>query len=128
MDSQSTADVGRPSLYKPEYCQMLIDHMSSGLSFESFAGLIGVCRATVYNFEKNQEFLDAKRVAFEKNRLFWEKVGIEGMFMGGKENPFNATVWVFNMKNRFNWKDKTEVREDSKQEININIDQDDAEI
>ena len=108
MENQETAKVGRPSVYKPEYCQMLIDHMASGLSFESFAGLIGVCRATVYNFEKHPEFLDAKKIAFERNRLFWEKVGVEGMFMGGKDNPFNATVWVFNMKNRFNWSDKKE--------------------
>ena len=28
--------VGRPTKYKPEYCEMLIEHMSEGLSFESF--------------------------------------------------------------------------------------------
>jgi len=100
---------GRPTLYKPEYCQMLITHMSEGLSFESFAGLVSVSRQTIYDWEKaNPEFLDAKKLAMEKNRLFWEKVGVQGMFMGGKDNPFNSTVWIFNMKNRFNWSDKKE--------------------
>lgn len=91
---------------------MLIDHMAKGYSYESFAGLIGVCKQTIYSFEKYQEYLDSKKVAFEKNRLFWEKAGITGMFMGGKDNPFNSTVWVFNMKNRFNWSDKKETTHD----------------
>lgn len=41
-------------------------------------------------------------------RIWWERTGREGCFMGGKDNPFNATVWIFNMKNRFKWTDRTE--------------------
>jgi hypothetical protein len=101
---------GRPSEFKPEYCSELIKHMEEGLSFESFAGVVGCCKQTLYTWcENHPEFLDSKKKAFEKNRLFWEKVGVQGMFMGGNENPFNATVWIFNMKNRFNWRDKQEV-------------------
>lgn len=117
--------VGRPTKYKPEFCKMLIEHMEQGFSYESFAGLIGVCKQTIYSFEKHTEFLDSKKIAFEKNRLFWEKAGITGMFMGGKDNPFNSTVWVFNMKNRFNWSDKKETTHEvseqaSKLIINLN--------
>ena len=43
---------------------------------------------------------------------WWENVGQEGMFMGGKDNPFNATVYTFNMKNRFNWADRVENKTD----------------
>jgi len=100
---------GRPTLYDPKFCQMLIDHMAGGLSFESFAGVIGTCRDTLYNWAKEySEFFDAKKQGFAKNRLYWEKAGNAGMYMGGKENPFNATVWIFNMKNRFGWADRTE--------------------
>ena len=100
---------GRPTIYKPEYCQQLIEHMAQGLSFESFAGIIGTCTQTIYNWlDKHPEFLEAKKQAFAQNRVFWEKAGLNGMFMGGKDNPFNATVWVFNMKNRFGWADKKE--------------------
>ena len=100
---------GRPTKYEERFCEMLIDHMAEGLSYESFAGLVGVCKQTIYTWEtQHPMFLDAKRRGFEKNRLFWERAGLQGMFMGGKDNPFNATVWVFNMKNRFNWSDKTE--------------------
>lgn len=108
---------GRPTKYKEEYCQKLIEHMESGFSYESFAGLVGVSKQTIYDWEKvNPLFLDSKRIAFEKSRLFWERCGIEGMFMGGKENPFNSTVWIFNMKNRFNWRDKVESTHDLTEE------------
>ena len=30
--------VGRPTDYKKEYCELLIEHMAAGFSFESFAG------------------------------------------------------------------------------------------
>lgn len=101
--------VGRPTKYKPEYCEMLIEHMASGLSYDTFPAVANCSLAVLYDWEKRHpEFLEAKKEAFNRNRLFWEKVGIEGMFMGGKDNPFNATVWIFNMKNRFSWRDKVE--------------------
>ncbi|MCB0739208.1 MAG: hypothetical protein KDC92_16985 [Bacteroidetes bacterium] len=116
---------GRPTDYDPSYCERLIKHMESGLSYEAFAGELGVAKQTIYNWEKaHPEFLDAKRVGASKSQLFWEKAGVHGMFMGGKDNPFNATVWVFNMKNRFGWRDRVEqthsVSEETKKLV-INI-------
>jgi len=116
------AKVGRPTSYKQEYCEMLISHMEEGLSFEAFAGVLSVSKQTLYTWtEAHSEFMDAKRVATQKSRVFWERAGLQGMFMGGKEDPFNATVWVFNMKNRFNWRDRTEVKSEIKQEIKAEI-------
>ncbi len=98
--------VGRPTKYKQEFCQLLIDHMSTGLSFESFAAEIGVNRDSLYEWESvHAEFSDAKKEGISKNLLFWEKQGIAGLW-GNKENSFNSTVWIFNMKNRHKWRDK----------------------
>lgn len=100
--------VGRPSEYNPEYCDKLITHMSEGLSFESFAGTIGVSKQALYDWTKvHDEFLYAKEIGFEKSRLFWETAGINLAVKG----IGNATAFVFNMKNRFRgeWNDKTEV-------------------
>lgn len=115
--------IGRPSKYKPEYCQLLIEHMSTGLSFESFAAVIKVNRDTLYAWEKDYpEFSDAKKEAFEQNLLFWEKHGIDGLYntteYDEKGKPtssksINSTVWIFNMKNRHKWGDK-QVGEDDK--------------
>jgi hypothetical protein len=98
---------GRPTLYKPEYCQMLIDFMGQGYSFEAFAGHIGTCADQIYRWTKDQpDFLKAKKDGFAANRIFWEGKGIKGQNRG---KDFNATVWVFNMKNRFNWGDRIAV-------------------
>jgi len=101
--------VGRPTSYREEYCEKLIQHMAGGLSYECFGATIRVARATVYSWEARfPEFLDAKRLAFDQSLLYWESAGNAGMYMGGKDNPFSATIWNINMKNRFGWKDKVE--------------------
>lgn len=111
--------VGRPSKYKPEYCEQLLKHMSEGLSFESFAGVIEVSNKTLYAWaEQFPEFLHAKEIGTDKSRIFWESLGINHIInksdsestagMGGssKSRSLNASVWIFNMKNRFQWRDK----------------------
>jgi hypothetical protein len=111
------AKMGRPTKYEPIFCEMLIDHMSRGYSYESFAGKISTVRATLYNWEQiHSDFLDAKNVGVEKNLLFWEEQGIEGMHNQTIKDEdgmvvtksINATVWIFNMKNRHKWRDKSE--------------------
>jgi hypothetical protein len=99
--------MARPSDYTEAYCTQLITHMEEGLSFESFAGAIGVCKQTLYNWiEQYPEFLDAKKAGFEKSRLTWERIGLK-IAKNGEGNP---TAFIFNMKNRFKdeWKDKVE--------------------
>ena len=98
---------GRPTKYRPEYCEMIIEHMAEGLSKEAFAGVIGVHKETIYNWaEANPEFSDAIKTGEVKSRLFWEKLGMAG---ASGSDEFNATAWIFNMKNRFGWRDKQEI-------------------
>ena len=113
---------GRPTSYEERFCEMLIDHMAQGFSYESFAGLVGVSKQTIYDWEKaNPEFLDSKKIGVEKSRLFWETQGIEGIYNtetfeqdenGSRsvKKALNSSVWIFNMKNRFKdeWRDKQE--------------------
>ena len=95
---------GQPTLYKSEYCAHLIAHMASGLSFESFAAVIKVNQDTLHEWAKVQpEFSEAKKEAWSQNMLFWERIGLTGM--AGKMPGFNAAIWIFNMKNRFKWRD-----------------------
>ncbi len=117
--SEEKRPTGRPSKYKTEYCEQLIEHMASGLSFESFAGVIEVNVDTLHEWAKvHEEFSDAKRLAFAKNMAFWEKLGIEHIInktdseslgdgvSSSKSRSLNASVWIFNMKNRFKWRDR----------------------
>lgn len=110
---------GRPTDYKPEYCKKLIAHMTKGLSFESFAASIDSCKQTLYGWvDKFPEFLDAKRKGESKSLEWWEKAGQEGLWSeitydaNGKPESrkvLNATIWIFNMKNRHKWRDRHDV-------------------
>jgi len=112
---------GRPTDYREGYCDDLIEHMSSGLSFESFAGWCGCHVDTLYEWEKRHpEFSDAKKTAFEQNRLFWDRVAVDSLHDTTEYNEDgkpvsrkspNATMIIFNLKNRFpkQWRDRTEV-------------------
>ncbi len=111
--------LGRPTDYDPKYCAMLIEHMAGGLSYESFAGVIGKFRATLYNWEKaHPAFLDAKKEGSEKNLLYWETAGQKGLWEETEYNEqgkpiykkaLNSTVWIFSMKNRHKWRDRQEI-------------------
>jgi len=99
--------VGRPSKYQAKYCQMLIAHMEKGYSYTTFAATIRVNVDTLYAWEeKHKEFSEAKRDGFAQAEFYWEKMGISGA-TGGLPG-FNASTWIFNMKNRFKWRDKIE--------------------
>jgi hypothetical protein len=103
-DNESKKPVGRPLLYDPKLCQEMIDFCAQGYSIEAFAGKIGVNKVTVYDWiNKYPEFSNAKNTAQEKCRLFWETLGTHGA--AGKLPGFNASAYIFNMKNRFGWRD-----------------------
>lgn len=117
---------GRPTVYDPKYCQMLIEHMAQGYSFESFGGLTGHSKQTLYEWAaKFEEFGDAKSQGTALSRLFWERLGIEHILnvneteyekgaSRSKSKSLNSTVWIFNMKNRFGWRDKQPDEEEKK--------------
>lgn len=95
---------GQPTKYRDVYCQMIIEHLSQGLSVESFAGVVGVCFDTIYEWAKvHPEFSDAIKQGKAKKRLWWEKLGQAGI--AGKLKNFNASGWIFHMKCREQYKE-----------------------
>lgn len=95
---------GRPSEYEPRYCELLIKHMEDPRgSFESFAAEIGHSKQSLYNWlEKFPEFMDARKEGEALSLRAWLNEGYKGMWAG---KQFNAVVWIFNMRNRFGWRD-----------------------
>lgn len=99
---------GRPTKYKKEYCALLVEHMKSGLSFESFAGLVKVSFDTIHEWVRvHPEFSAAKKAGVPQSLMFWEKLGRAGT--AGQVKNFNVAAWIFNMKNRFRWRDTFEI-------------------
>lgn len=111
--------MGRPSKYKKEYCQKLIDHMAKGLSFECFAADIKCTKKTLYNWtEKYPEFLHAKKEGEVRCQRWWESLG-NSLASGSRQG--NAAVYIFNMKNRFGWRDKQEITGDNGDAVKLVI-------
>ena len=102
---------GRPSKYKPEYCEQLFEHMKGGLSFVSFGAVIRVDGATLDRWVKEfPEFCASKKEGRAAQVLFYEQFGRSAM--AGKIKNFNATAFVWMTKNMLGWSDKIEVHQE----------------
>jgi hypothetical protein len=97
--------VGRPTKYNKKFCITAFNFLKKGFSKEALAGKIGISKKTLYSWEDSfPEFLNAIKRGEVASQLFWEKMGIQGA--RGEIKNFNSVAWLFNMKNRFSWKDK----------------------
>lgn len=102
---------GQPTKYKPEYCQMLIDHMKEGYSFFTFAAVLGVNPDTVYNWVNLfPEFSEAKRTGLAASVQWWEQLWRAGA--AGQIPNYNATSVIFALKNKAPeiYKDRHEIK------------------
>lgn len=90
--------VGRPSDYDPSYCDLVELKMSEGYSLTAFAGFVGVCKATIKNWAKeNPQFLAAVMRAKAKRMYCWETKGINAGDKGG--GPGASTIIMFTLRN-----------------------------
>jgi len=96
---------GRPSGYKPEYCELIVKHMGEGNSIISFSFLVDAHVDTIYNWcKKHDEFFSAFKRAKAAEQLWYEKTGKNAM--NGEIANFNSAVYIFHMKNKFQWTDR----------------------
>ena len=102
--------VGRPSLYKPEYCETVIALGREGKSKAQIAAKLDVSRQTLENWGKAYpEFLDAITRAKDLELAWWEDTAQGGL--GG--GVLNAALWSRSMAARF----PADYREEHRTEI-----------
>lgn len=109
---------GRPTAYVPSMCSEVVDLGKTGASKAEMAANLGVSRQTFDTWcEVHPEFLDAVKEAISWSQAWWEEQGRKATF--GGVDGFNATAWIFNMKNRFRdeWRDKVEQEQTVKGEM-----------
>lgn len=95
------------SKYKEEYCQMLIEHMKKGYSFESFAAVVDTHRDTLYEWvDRHAAFSDAKRRGRDQ-QFFTDEKTLDGIIKGKVTG--SASAHIFKMKNCHKWSERTEV-------------------
>lgn len=110
---------GRPTKYDPSMCQLAIYHMSEGASkIEVMAALGLKSTTTFYEYvEKFPEFACAVKQGEVLSQAWWMSKGRQNI----DTKEFNSTLWYMNMKNRFGWADKQEIKQDSNVKINVEI-------
>src|SRR5690349_4083220 len=116
LKSKSSTVTGRRTKYEPRYCEMITAHMAEGYPMETFAGLVGVHRDSLYEWRnKYPEFSDAIKRGRELLYKWMLDRGRAGMLQAVKDSQgnrvpiqFNATVWIFMMKNMCGWRDNPE--------------------
>jgi hypothetical protein len=74
---------GRPSSYKPEYCEQVIQAAAQGYSMAGFAGLICVSRNAIHQWRSSYpDFDDACRRANMVSAYAWEDKALNALESG----------------------------------------------
>jgi len=111
---------GRPTKYSEDYCEQLIDHMSQGLSFDTFAGRIGVNPDSLYEWVKRHPaFSEAKKIGTGKRNFLVEQAFVASTMNPGK-HKYNTAQMIYWTKNTIGWSDRIEHAGDSAKPITLN--------
>lgn len=105
---------GRPTKYKPAFCERVISFGREGMSKVEIAAELDCGYDTFLLWqEQNPEFLASVKEASKYAQAWWEKRGRVATF---SSEGFSAPSYAFNMKNRFkdDWRDKVEQEQTGK--------------
>lgn len=93
-----TNPVGRPTDYRAEYCERVIELGREGKSPAQIAAALDVARATLGLWaDAHPEFMAAFTRAKDLSQAWFEDKGQEGLFIPG----FNASLWSKQVSSRF---------------------------
>lgn len=86
--------------YKPSFCKIAEQVLANGESLAAICAEIEITRSTLYEWRDTYpEFRDAIAIGLQKAQREWERIGKDGIV--GNYEKFNASPWIFTMKNRF---------------------------
>jgi hypothetical protein len=88
---------GRPTLYRREMCDQLVDAMAKGLTAEAAAARIGISARSLFNWQKEHpEFLQAIQEGRQRSQLWWEE---RALAMASGEAG-NTQIVMLGLRNR----------------------------
>ena len=128
MSEEKRGPGGRPTLYKPEYCDMVVEHMAQGASLTSFAASIKTSRSVITVWmNEHPEFLRAAHEGKAACAAWWEENGRRLAKEGGA--GASATLTVFGLKNMApdEWRERQQIEHTGKdggpmQNQNVSVD------
>ena len=108
-----------PYKYKKQFAKDLPNMFKNGESVAEVCMQLGVSRDTFYYWVNNyEEFAEAYDMAKMYSEAWWSKLGRAGALGQSKIQP---TVWIFNMKNKFGWRDQTPADDGSEHGQSLDI-------
>ena len=91
--------MGRPTLYRVEYNDQVIEMGKQGYSIAMMASALDVDKASIYDWkDRYPDFSTSLSKAMAHAQAWWERAGIDGM---QSNKQFNALVWKVSMQARF---------------------------
>ena len=110
-ESHKRGEAHGNSVFKPEYCEQVIELGKQGKSAAQMASHFGICRFTIDKWAADiPEFGEAYAIARAHCQAWWEDAGQSGMYL----EKFNAAVWKKSVESRF--KDDYTERQELKHE------------
>lgn len=101
---------GRPTDYKTEFCQLVIEMMDRGKSKAQICREIRINFDTFNQWEKQHpEFSEAVKAGLVYSQAEWEGYGHDNLMT----KEFNSRLYELNMMNRFGWNKKTDSKVDA---------------
>lgn len=105
---------GRPTEYRPEYCQLVIEKMAEGLSLTAFAGFIRVSKQSIYEWiGEHREFSDAVSRA-RSARVLWLETKLLRSRKGAETS---AAIFALRNADPSEWRDIRNVQHDHSHKI-----------
>jgi hypothetical protein len=96
--------------------ERIISLSKQGASIVELAVDLDICRNTFYALsERDEHFMNTVKRCKQYCEAWWLSKGRTEL----DNKEFSYTGWYMNMKNRFNWADKKEVKEERKVETSI---------
>ena len=115
---------GRPSDYRPEYCEQVIEFGRLGLSVAQMASRLEASKQALLRWvDANPEFRNAMEIARSHSQAWWEEMGQANLIMPKDSGVFQGSVWSRSMAARFpdDWRENKGVELTGKDGADLNL-------
>lgn len=97
-EPKAPAPMGRPTDYRPEFCERIVELGKQGYSQARMAADLDIAKATINLWaSKHPDFMNALTRARTYSQSWWEREAQDGL----KNREFNAAIWDKSVKSMF---------------------------
>lgn len=114
--------MGTPNKYHKDMCAIAAKVLADGESLAGVCAELDITRTTLYEWrDTHSEFREAIERGLQKAQRNWEEIGRDGIL--GNYEKFNASSWIFTMKNRFraDYAEEKDTKQDDKSVVEMLI-------